>query len=140
MRRLGVLYLAAQAACAITSTTVTPPTGSLETHLSGGNGREVQLVIPLADERPAHNRCGMKKNTMNMETADVKCAAEPSRFLPELLADQLRAAGFKLVSEATPGADVVRIEGRLVQYFVEPKINMFTVGPEADVGIHLVAS
>jgi uncharacterized lipoprotein YajG len=94
--------------------------------------------MPFADERPARDRCGMQKNGYNMDTANVYCAEEPARFLADLLAKELAASGFRVVP-ATEGA-AVRIEGRLQQFFVEPKIGFFTFTPEADVHVRLVAS
>jgi len=98
----------------------------------------VVVVVPFADERLARDRCGMKKNGYNMDTANVYCAQEPARFLADLLAKELAASGFRIVPAAEGGA--VRIEGRLMQFFVEPKVGAFTFTPEADVHVRLIAS
>jgi uncharacterized lipoprotein YajG len=125
--------------CALTNTTVTPPTTSVSTGLSGGERRTVQLASPFADERPTRNRCGMKKNAYNMETADVLCSAEPAQWLAERFAAELEAAGFTLTtSPSSPVA--VRIEGHLRQFFVEPEVGWVTFNPEADIHVHLVAT
>jgi len=140
MRMAVTVLLVMQAACALTDMTVVPPEKGVATNLGGGRGRAVQLILPLSDERPDRSRCGMKKNSYNMHTADVHCSAEPSRWLGDLLAGELRAAGFTVVSTTESRPDAVRFEGRLLQYYLEPDVGFFTFTPEADVHVRLVAT
>jgi uncharacterized lipoprotein YajG len=138
MRRLALgAMLLATSGCALTNMTITPPPAPLGAGLAGGNQRKVAVVAPFADDRLARDRCGMKKNGYNMDTANVYCSEEPARFLANLLASELAASGFQVVPPTAAAA--VRIEGRLVQFFVEPKVGFLTFTPEADVAVRLVA-
>lgn len=140
MRRFVLLPLFALASCAFTTVTVTPPKAPQSTSLTGGKQRAVQLVVPLADARPQPSRCGMQKNGYNMETANVVCSVAPAAWLAESLATELRTAGFTVVASAPTGATALRLEGKLQQFFVEPKLGFLTFSPEADIHIRLVAS
>ncbi len=139
-RWLLIVPLLALGGCAFTNLTVTPPSQPLGSNVTGGKGRSVLVVVPFADERPVKDRCGMQKNGWNMDTASVFCSADPTQWLAELLAGELRASGFDVLSSPPKGADAVRLEGRLLQFFVEPKVGVFTFSPEADIHVHLVAS
>lgn len=133
-----LLLLLLTTGCAFATVTVTPPTESVATGLSGGAHRTVQLEIPFADQRPTPNRCGMQKNSYNFETAEARCSAEPRQWLAELLAGELSAAGFDVVSTPAPGA--LRLKATLLQFYVEPVVGAFTFTPEADIHVRLVAS
>lgn len=139
-RRLAVAALLWGSGCAFVDVTVRPPERAVGSGVSGGRGRIVQVVIPFAEGRPEQNRCGMMKNGLNMDTANVLCSAPPTEWLAALLAAELQAAGFKVIpaAQASPGA--VRIEGTLLQFFVEAKIGLVTYSPEADVHVRLVAT
>lgn len=134
---LGAILLATSG-CALTNMTITPPPAPVGAGLTGGKQRTIAVVVPFADDRVAGDRCGMKKNGYNMDTANVYCSEEPARFLATLLARELAASGFQVVPPTAAAA--VRIEGRLVQFFVEPKVGFLTFTPEADVGVRLVAT
>lgn len=139
-RWLLVAPLLVVGGCAFTNLTVTPPPQPVGANLSGGKQRTVVLVAPFNDDRPVKNRCGMQKNGYNADTASVFCSAEPAQWLADLLASELRAAGFNVVAAPPSSARAVRIEGRLLQFFVEPKVGVFTFTPEADVHVQLVAT
>jgi hypothetical protein len=141
MRRwLLVVPLLSLGGCAFTNLTVTPPQQPIGSNLSGGKGRNVQVMLPFTDDRPVKERCGMQKNGWNMDTANVYCSADPAQWLADLLAGELRESGFNVLSPSQGGADAIRLEGHLLQFFVEPKLGVFTFSPEADVHVHLVAS
>jgi hypothetical protein len=141
VRSLFFLSLVATWGCALSNVTVTPPAAPFATKLAGGNGRAVMVVAPLVDERQLRNRCGMQKNGLNADTADVICSAEPAAWLADLLSRELMVAGFVVRAAAdSRAANAVRLEGRLLQFFVEPKVGAFTFTPEADIHVRLVAS
>ena len=140
MRRFLLLPLLALSSCAFATVNVTPPKAPQSTGLTGGKQRAVQLVVPLADARAQPNRCGMQKNGYNMDTANVVCSVAPASWLAESLATELRTAGFTVLPSAPTGATALRLEGKLLQFFVEPKVGFLTFTPEADIHIRLVAS
>lgn len=78
----------------------------------------------------------MQKNGYNMDTADAVCDEQPARWIAELLARELAEAGFRVVRSSEDAA-AVKVEGRLVQLFVEPVIGVWTGSLEADIGVHL---
>jgi hypothetical protein len=128
--------------CALTNMTLeTPPHARVTRAASVGQGREIALVVPFADRRATPQRCGMKKNGYNMDTADVLCAEPPNQWLAALLAEELRKAGFQVATDprqAGPGA--LRLEGTLTQFFLEPDVGFVTFAPEADIELRLVAT
>jgi hypothetical protein len=73
-----VLGLSLLSGCAFTNMTISPPASGVSTQLSGGDKREIVVNILLADERQIRTRCGMKKNSYNMDTASVLCSPEPA--------------------------------------------------------------
>ncbi len=140
MRRLLLAVpLLSLVGCAFHDLRVTPPEGPIGSNLSGGNQRSVQVIVPFADDRPVRSRCGMQKNGYNADTANVYCSAEPAQWLADLLATELQATGFKVISASQASAGAVRLEGSLLQFFVEPKVGAFTFSPEADIHVRLVA-
>lgn len=139
-RCLWALPLMALTSCAFANITVTPPKAALATNVSGGKHRTVHVVVPLVDNRPIHNRCGMQKNGYNMDTADVNCSAEPAQWLADLMTREFKSAGFNVVTSAPSSPNAVKVEGQLLQFFVEPKVGFFTFTPEADIHVRLVAS
>lgn len=139
-RCFWALPLMALTSCAFANITVTPPMAAVATNVSGGNHRTVHVVVPLADNRPIHNRCGMQKNGYNMDTANVNCSAEPAQWLADLMIRELKSAGFNVVTSAPSSPNAVKVEGQLLQFFVEPKLDFFTFTPEADIHVRLVAS
>ena len=112
------------------------------TGVFGGQGRRIVVVIPFADQRSIQNRCGMKKNGYNMDTANLLCSEAPARWLAELLTQELRKSGFDATLEPPspdPG-DGLRIEGTLLRLFVEPLIGFITVSGDAEMHVELHAS
>jgi hypothetical protein len=106
-----------------------------------GRGREVTVVIPFADTRLDPRRCGMQKNGWNLDTADVECSVPPSAWLGHALAQGLVASGFRVTTaNPAPGPNSVRIDGAVLQFFVEPKLGFFTFTPEADIAAKLVVT
>ncbi len=138
-RCLWTLSLLALASCAFTNVTLRPPVLPPEMKVSGGNRRTVQVVVPFLNERPTH-RCGIQKNGLNMATATVHCSSEPAWWLAELLARELRTAGFDVATSTPSSPNAVRLEGHLLQFFLEPVVGAFTFSPEADIHVRLVAS
>lgn len=125
--------------CAFSEVTIDPSQVDFSTS-APGNGREVSVVMPMEDNRDHETkyRCGTQKNGYNMETADVVCSSAPTKFLPEMLAAELRRSGFRVVSEAELGTDGFLVKSRLNHFFVEPKIDFWTFSPESDVYVSLI--
>ncbi len=126
--------------CAFTTIPLTLPTRGLEETIAGGQGRQVVVVQPFADERQVRDRCGMQKNGYNMDTAAAICQSPPDAWIAKLLADELRASGFTVLGPddpSRPGA--LRIDGALLQLFVEPVIGAWTISLEADLSVKLRA-
>jgi hypothetical protein len=88
--------------CALTDVTVHPPApGQVAAQSGVGRGREVVVMAPFADYRPVRDRCGMKKNGYNTDSADVHCAVQPTDWVTHALVDGLAASGFRvLVNQA----------------------------------------
>jgi hypothetical protein len=129
--------------CALTDLSLRPPAERpAQARGSLGRGRLVALDLVWSDGRPQPGRCGTKKNGYNIQTADIFCQAEPASHLAYLLAQELTALGFVVVAaDAGPlRPGTLRIDGELNQFFVEPHIGAFTVTPEVDVEVRLVAS
>jgi uncharacterized lipoprotein YajG len=132
VKRLALLLLAL-AGCAYLPATITMPSRADGTVPAPG-GRKLVIVGPFVDQRAERARCGMKKNGSNTQTADVFCAQSPSAFLANRLAEALRAKGYDV---RPPGGAGVRIEGTLLQFFSEPKVNFFDVDVETDINVRL---
>jgi hypothetical protein len=129
------------AGCAFTDVPLDMPISGLATPHRGGNGRQVVVTLPFRDQRPQPQRCGMQKNGYNMDTARAVCRVEPTQWIAQVLADELRATGFTVVAPGEshrPGA--LLIDGTLLQLFVEPLAGAFSVSCEADVSVRLVAT
>lgn len=126
--------------CAFGTMKLELPRKGLDKTIRGGNARQVIVVMPFMDRRD-RRRCGMKKNGYNMDTADVVCTTLPTRWFAELLATELRASGFVVLSEEDehrPGA--LKIEGELLQLFVEPLIGAWSGSTETDLSVELTAT
>lgn len=128
--------------CAFSDLKVFPPQDEiLGQNPSLGRGREVILVTPFADQRPFPARCGMKKNNIDMDTADVLCSVPPPRWLSGALAHALTTAGFRVkTNPASQTTASVRIDGTVLQFFLEAYHGFFLVTPEADISVRLVVS
>jgi hypothetical protein len=145
MRRGSVLglcgMLATAVGCAFTPVPLDMPVSGLPTPLRGGNGRQVAVVVPFADQRPQARRCGMQKNGYNQDTADAVCRVPPDRWIAELLADELHAAGFVVLApSAARSSNTLVVEGTLLQLFVEPVAGTWVASCEADLQVRLVAT
>lgn len=143
MRKLLTLMVAGflGSACAFTDVPLTLPTNALENTIGGGGARQVVVVIPFRDERAIRGRCGMKKNGYNMDTADAICQSDPNAWFATLLANELRAAGFRVLSESQDHKrEALIVEGELLKIFVEPVIGFWTGSLEADLSFQLKAS
>lgn len=141
--RIVVIFLCFSllSACAFKNVAVNPPASGLSTQFSGGDGRELVVHVPFADERQILVRCGMKKNTYNMDTASVLCSSEPTVWLAHLLVEELKAVGFTVkTSGVTTKPNGVKIEGLLLKFFIEPQIEFTTIALETDVHIKLIAT
>lgn len=136
---LSLLFGAvASAGCAFGDLTLAPPQRASGVPASQrGANRSIVVVSPFADRRPV-DRCGMKKNAYNVDTANVFCREAPESSIPRLLARELQEAGFRVVrdpEDAAPGTPIVR--GVVEQFFIEMNSNFFTGAMEADVAIQL---
>lgn len=128
--------------CAFINLDVTPPGPNVFSDAPNlGRGREVLIDMPFADRRGFPARCGMQKNSYNMDTADVNCLVSPPQWVAQALEQGLTTAKFRVLHPGDPiGPNVVRIQGAVTQFFVEPDIGAFTVSPEADVGVKLIVT
>lgn len=138
---LAVMASVAASGCAITTMTLYAPAHErVSSAMQVGQGREI-LLMPFTDERLLVERCGMKKNSYNMDTADIRCAVPPNQWLTALLAAELRAAGFVVLSEPSQaGPETLRLETWLSKFFIEAKVGAVTNSPEADLELRMVAS
>lgn len=124
----------------------TPPLTSVSSGLKVAGAPAVVVMKPFVDDRGQRGQCGMKK--YKEPTAKVLCESPPNIWLAELLAQDLRAAGFTVHADPVPsGPDELRIEGVLTQFFVEPDVENYYQytwlhtqhRPEADIGVTLTA-
>jgi len=128
-------------ACAFNNVPLTLPEKGLDPTLGGGRNRQVIVIVPFTDQRAIRNRCGMKKNGYNMDTADAVCQSDPSLWIANLLAAELRASGFQVVNSDVPHrAGAVVIQGALKKLFVEPVIGMWSGSLETDLETTLTLS
>ncbi len=105
-----------------------------------GEGREVIIKAPFASGRRAE-RCGMKKNGFNKDSANVICSRPPESTLPRLIAQELAASGFRVLTDFKQvGPSTIVLTGKLDQFFVEPKSNFFNATWETDINLFLKAS
>ncbi len=127
-------------ACAFTDIPITLPNKGLEDSVRGGKGRQVVVYVPFEDARRIE-RCGMQKNGYNMDTADAVCDVDPEAWIARLLADELRASGFRVLEEPgghRPGA--LQIRGTLLKLFAEPVIGFWSGSLESDLSVRLQAT
>lgn len=135
---LGCLILSG---CAFRDVIINPPESSLSSQLSGGSGRELVVHTPFADDRQIRQRCGMVKNSYNADTASVTCSSDPTDWLANLLAAELRTAGFKVKTDGVSSKPSgVMVDGVLIKFFIEPVIGFSTITFETDIHIKLVAT
>jgi hypothetical protein len=138
---IAAVFLSSLAGCAFTDVPLDLPISGLAAPASGGNGRQVVVAGPFADERRETRRCGMQKNGYNQDTANVVCKTPPASWIADLLADELRAAGFTVVKAGAPHKpSALKVEGALLQFFVEPMAEAFGARCECDVSVRLDAT
>lgn len=137
MRMIVALAAVALAGCAFTEVPLDMPITGLAAPVPGGNGRQVAVVRPFADQREQPQRCGIQKNGYNQETANAVCRTPPAAWLSDLLAEELRASGFTVVAPDAAGPGTLVIQGALLQLFVEPMAEAFGARAEADVQVRL---
>ena len=138
MKYTAVIFAFILSGCAFTDVRVTLPE-SVSTGYSGGKGRQVVIVSQFKDERSFKEKCGIQKNGYNMATAKAICSMDPAVWMAQILATELKAAGFSIVEEGTAKASALRLNGSLLQIFVEPVIGFTTVTLETDVHVQVIA-
>ena len=142
MRRLRagvcvVVPLLAGVACAFGNETLQLPLSTPPTGVQGGEGRKIHVVAPFEDGR-SEQRCGMKKNSYNIDTADVLCSQDPLYWMAYRLTEQLQAAGFEIVPDDKSFSETtLEVGGRLEVFFSEPVIHFSSVGNETDLSATL---
>lgn len=105
-----------------------------------GEGREVIIKAPFSSGRRAE-RCGMKKNGYNKDTANVLCSRPPESTLARLIAQELAASGFRVLTDFKQvGPSTIVLTGKLDQFFVEPKSNFFNATWETDINLFIKAT
>lgn len=126
--------------CAFTDVVVTPPPrASVATGSHRGQGRAIVVRRPFIDRR-SEQRCGMKKDAYNNDTAKIICASDPSPALGDLVAAELAASGFKVLrDEEQAGPTTVVLTGTVTQVFVEPVVGFASLNIETDIGLKLHA-
>jgi len=139
MKCVALILAAALSGCAFTDVPVTLPT-TPATGMTGGDGRQIVVVSPLTDERPFRDKCGIQKNGYNMETAKAVCSMDPAVWVAQMLAAELKAAGFSVVSKEAAKPSALQLNGSLLQIFVEPVIGFSTISLETDINVKLVAT
>jgi hypothetical protein len=117
-----------------------PPVG-LKTPIPGGNQRQVIVTIPFSDGRQITNRCGMQKGGYGNETATAYCEADPARWLATMLAAELKASGYTVLTSEDGSRDTaVKIDGVLLKIFAEPVVGAWSTLIETDLSVRLVAT
>lgn len=82
----------------------------------------------------------MKKNGYNAAVASVLCDRQPKVMLADVVAGELRAVGFRVLTDRRQaGSSTIVIAGTLQQLFIEPKLNYFTSVFETDAALTLSA-
>jgi hypothetical protein len=139
---VAILLCTASTGCALTSLTLDPSHAARSIQSPHrGQGREIVLVSSFDDARTIRNRCGMKKNGYNWDTADIHCQTPPNVMLAQLLREALVAAGFQVRSSTdSVSPSTLHVGGALRFFFVEPKVGAFTFSPEVDIELQLVAT
>ena len=144
MRRGWMLLtalLSAVSGCALADVNVKPPEAGLEQPIPGGNQRQVIVTIPFQDARQSASRCGVQKGGWGNETAQAVCQGNPTQWIAEFLARELRASGFiVLTSEQGARDTALKVEGVLVKIFVEPVVGFWSTTVESDLNVKLVAT
>ena len=120
---------------------VKPPESGLRTPIPGGNQRQVIVVIPFQDARLNTSRCGVQKGGYGNEMAQAVCQGNPAEWIAILLALELKASGFTVLSsEEGARSTALRIEGVVLQVFVEPVVGFWSATVETDLSVRLVVT
>jgi hypothetical protein len=96
------------------------------------------VIVPFTDQRSITNRCGIRKNAGGSEVGDVQCPSDPATWVALLLRNQLRQAGFTVISDSTDSPNTLVIRGALLTLFVEPIGYGMLI--DTDISVRLVAS
>ena len=102
-------------------------------------GHRVCVVIPFEDERPIPDRIGAAKNAFNVEVTPIPLTEKPAAWLAESLAEALHGSGFEIVPSLESSPEALRLEGKLLQLYVEQHSARHPV-VEADIHVRLVAT
>jgi hypothetical protein len=99
------------------------------------------VTIPFQDARQSASRCGVQKGGWGNETAQAVCQGNPTQWIAEFLARELRASGFiVLTSEQGARDTALKVEGVLVKIFVEPVVGFWSTTVESDLNVKLMAT
>jgi hypothetical protein len=80
----------------------------------------------------------MKKNSYNIDTADILCSQDPLHWMAYRLVEQLQAAGFEVIPDDKSFSETTLVVGgRLEVFFSEPVIHFASVGTETDLSATL---
>lgn len=113
-----------------------PPTSGLRAPVPGGNHRQIVMPEYFTDNRTGQ-LCGMKK----YGNASVTCRGNPAQWLAALLANELRASGFTVLSDKEIVRDnALRLDGVLLTLFAEPVLGYWSTTVETDLSVTLVAT
>ena len=124
-----------------TSVLLEMPISGLNVPIEGGNGHEIIVVTPFSDNRNQKDHCGMRKNGHGFKTKEAFCNREPSEWIGQLLADELRASGFKVLdANAIRGQGTLKIEGSLLKLYVEQIVGIWTRTLETDLQVKLIVT
>jgi hypothetical protein len=127
--------------CALAEVNVKPPEAGLETPIPGGNQRQVIVTIPFQDGRQSTSRCGVQKGGYGNETAQAVCQGNPTQWIAEFLARELKASGFTVLPSEQGARDTaLKVEGVLLKIFVEPVVGFWSTTVESDLNVKLVAT
>jgi len=106
-----------------------------------GNQRQVIVTMPFSDARQITNRCGMQKGGYGNETATASCQGDPTQWIAAMLAAELKASGFTVLSPEAGSRDTaLKIEGVLLKIFAEPVVGAWSTVIETDLSVRLVAT
>jgi hypothetical protein len=139
LRAVVVLALGL-AGCAPTTFTLQAPSDPLDFGWRGGEGRQVRVAMPFADERPpvacpSADASKWKRRTQPPRER-LRCSDEPLHWFPERLETALREAGYTVV-DASAGGEILEIHGTLRTLEIESVSLMNSAIFEADVGVEL---
>ena len=127
--------------CATIDVKLKQPPEGLKTPIPGGNQRQVIVTIPFSDARQITNRCGMQKGGYGNETATAYCQGDPAQWIAAMLAAELKASGFTVLSPEAGSRDTaLKIEGVLLKIFAEPVVGAWSTMIETDLSVRLVAT